>query len=64
MFGLALILTFTTFKDLRVFFAYLLIFHSFVVWAGLLELWTLIITIIIFSFIVFYTVINRNGGNL
>lgn len=47
IFGLSFALTIITTKELSVFFGFLTIFDCFVVWAGLLPLWTLVICLIV-----------------
>lgn len=47
MFGLSLLMTRLTFNDIESFFIFLTIFCGFVVWAGLLPIWILILTLII-----------------
>lgn len=51
MFGLALVMTFMTFKNTQTFFIWLTVFSGFVVWAGLIELWVLVLCIIILMMI-------------
>lgn len=52
MFGLALVMTYLTYKDVETFFIFLTIFSGYVVWAGLLDLWVLIINVIILTLII------------
>ena len=59
MFGLAFVLTFMTRKDMLSFLAWLTVFCGIVVWAGLLELWTLILCII---FLVLILYLDVKGG--
>jgi len=49
---LALFLTFLTFKDTETFFIFLTIFSGFVVWAGLVELWVLVINLVVLTLII------------
>jgi len=63
MFGLALVMTILTFNNLSCFFVWLTIFNAFVVWAGLLPLWTLILCIVILTVVIYFEAINKNGGN-
>ena len=53
MFGLAFVLTSMTRKDMTGFLAWLTIFNGFVVWAGLLDLWTFVLCMV-FLIIVMY----------
>lgn len=55
MFGLAILFTYFTYKDVKTFFIFLTIFNAFVVWGGLLDLWTLIVNIIILCLIIIQT---------
>ena len=52
-FGLAIVLTYITYKTLASFFIWLTIINAFVVWGGLLELWTLILNVLILTIILF-----------
>ncbi|MGB5911853.1 MAG: hypothetical protein WBH31_11720 [Promethearchaeia archaeon] len=58
MFGLAFTFNYMTFKDLKAFFGYLMIFNAFIVWAGILPVWSLVICVIISSTIIY---INFQG---
>lgn len=51
-FGLALALTYLTYKDIETFFCFLTIFCGFSVWSALLPLWSLVLCIIVLIFIV------------
>lgn len=51
-FGLALALTYLTYKDMETFFCWLTIFCGFSVWSALLPLWSLILCLIVLIFIV------------
>lgn len=62
MFGMALILTYLTFRDLRTFFIWLTIFAGFVVWGGLLDLWVLILCLVILAMIIISMIYKKNGG--
>lgn len=53
MFGLALIATYLTYKNQIAFFVYLTIFNTFMVWAELLPLWTLVLDIMVLTVILF-----------
>jgi len=61
MFGLALVLNKLTFESMPGFFIFLTIFNAFVVYAGLLPKWSLILNIVILS-IVMYTELNNQRG--
>lgn len=58
MFGLALVLNKMTFESLEGFFVFLTFFNAFVVYAGLLPLWSLILNIVILS-IIMYIKMNK-----
>lgn len=61
MFMLTLLMTYATYKDLETFFIWLNIFAGFVVWAGLVDLWVLVITLIALVLIIIIKI--RNGAN-
>ena len=61
MFGLAFVMTVLTFSNIICFFIWLTIFNAFVVWAGLLPLWTLILCIIILTTVIFFEMNKRKG---
>lgn len=61
MFGMALVLTYMTFRDLETFFIWLTIFAGFVVWGGLLDLWVLILCLIILSVIMINIIYRKRG---
>lgn len=60
MFGLAFVLTTITNKNMLSFLAWLTVFCGIVVWAGLLELWTLILCIVFLTAVVF---LEFKGGS-
>jgi len=60
MFGFALSMSAITFKSMESFFAFLLIFNGFVCWAELLPLWTLVLNIIILTFIMYLSITKRS----
>lgn len=62
MFGLALTMTFMTFKDIETFFVWLTIFSGFVVWSGLVDLWILIINLIILTVIISSNINKKRLG--
>lgn len=53
MFGLALILNYYTFESLTGFFVFLTLFNAFVVWANLLPFWTIILNIVILTYLMY-----------
>jgi len=59
MFGLAFFLTFITRRNMVSFIAWLTVFCAIVVWAGLLDIWTLILCII---FLVSMIYLDLKGG--
>lgn len=61
MFGLAFVMTLITFENIITFFVWLVIFNAFVVWGGMLPLWTLILTLIILTTIIYFE-LNKKGG--
>lgn len=61
MFGMALVLTYMTFKDLESFFIWLTIFAGFVVWAGMLDLWVLILCFVLLGIIIINIVYRKRG---
>lgn len=62
MFGLAFIMTTLTFTNMSCFFVWLTIFDAFVVWAGLLPLWTLILCIVILTVIIYFEINDKGKG--
>ena len=61
MFGLAFVMTTLTFNNISCFFVWLTIFNTFVVWAGLLPLWTLILCIVILTVVIYYETTKKKG---
>ena len=61
MFGLALILTVMTYRDLETFFIFLTIFCGFVVWGGLLDLWVLVLCLVILALIIVNIIYRKRG---
>ena len=53
MFGLALVMSYLTYRTFVAFFVYMTIFNCFMIWAGLLDLWTLVLNLIILTVILF-----------
>jgi len=56
MFGFAISMSYITYRTIESFFAFLLIFNGFVCWSELLPLWTLILNIIILTFMMYFTI--------
>lgn len=61
MFGLALVLTVMTYKDLETFFIFLTIFAGFVVWGGLLDLWVLVLCLVILALLIVNIIYRKRG---
>lgn len=62
MFGLAFVFNALTFNEVDSFFAWLTIFCGFVVWGGLLPLWTLILCIIVLTTVLFFNMKDKGNG--
>lgn len=62
MFGLAFIFMFLTKKTMGSFLVWLVIFNAFMVWGNLLDLWTLIMSLMVLI-IVIYLEIKGKGLN-
>lgn len=62
MFMLALGMTYITYKDVETFFIFLTIFSGFVVWAGLLPLWVLVMCLIVLTLIMINNIKKGRGG--
>ncbi|MFX1501188.1 MAG: hypothetical protein ACFFDH_09525 [Promethearchaeota archaeon] len=62
MFGLALVFTLLTFRNVESFIIYLLMFNAFVVWADMLDLWTLVLNLIISSSIIYIDMRQKRGS--
>ena len=62
MFGLALVMNALTFEKATSFFVWLTIFNAFVVWGGLLPLWSLVLCLIILKIVIYFELQNK-GGN-
>lgn len=52
MFGLAIVLTYLTYKDVETFFIFLTLFSGFAVLGGLIDLWILVVNIIVLVLII------------
>lgn len=61
MFGFAFAMSYITYRTLGSFFAFLLFFNSFVVWAELLPLWTLVVNILIVTFMMYLSITSKRG---
>jgi len=61
MFALALIFSFLTYKSIGAFFIWLTIFNAFVVWGGLLPLWTLVLNLVVLTLVMFVELSNKGG---
>jgi len=61
MFGLALMMTYLTYKDTETFFIWLTIFSGFTVWSGLLPLWVLVLCLITLILIIANTTYKKRG---
>lgn len=62
MFGLALLLTSLSNKNVETFFIWLNISAGFIVWSGLLELWILVLTTIVLVFIIANSTYKKRFG--
>lgn len=61
MFGLALVMNVLTFNKATSFFVWLTIFSAFVVWGGLLPLWTLVMCLIVLTVVIYMELQNKGG---
>jgi len=62
MFGLALLFSYMTYRNMKSFIVFLTIFSGFVVWGGLVESWVLILMIIILSVVLVFDFKNNNNN--
>ena len=62
MFGLALLLTSVSNRNVETFFIWLNISAGFIIWSGLLDLWILVLTTIVLVFIIANTVYKKRYG--
>ena len=62
MFGLAFIFMFLTKKTVSSFFVWLVIFNGFMVWGDLLELWTLVLTLIVLVIVIYSEI--KSGSSI
>ena len=63
MLGLTFAFTLITNKNFKTFLAFLLIWDGYVVWAGLLELWTLVLFFIV-NIIIIYLAYKQRSTQL
>lgn len=61
MFGLALVMNKFTFESSAGFIIFLTIFNAFVVYADLLPLWSLVLSLIVFSIVIYQELSNEKG---
>ncbi len=61
MFGLALLLTILTERSFRTFLSFLTIFDGFLVYSGLIELWTLVLCLIVLGIIIIIEYKQKKG---
>lgn len=61
-FGFAFAFTYLMEQDLPVFIAFLTMFIGFVVWAGLLPMWTLIMCIIVLVAMIYMKAMEKKSG--
>lgn len=59
MFSLAMLMTVLSTKDMEGFLVWLTIFSGFVIWAGLIDLWILILLIIVLVILIFSNIRKR-----
>jgi len=62
MFGLALLLTSFSNRNVETFFIFLNISAGFIVWSGLLDLWILVLTFIVLIFIIGNNIFKKSQG--
>ena len=62
MFGLAFIFMFLTKKTVSSLFVWLVIFNAFMVWGNLLDLWTLVLTLIALVIIIYFEIKGSSIG--
>jgi len=63
MFGLAFVLSYLTFNDLKSFFIFLTLFNALIVYGNLLPLWSLVLNFIIMTLVI-YLDLNKNKSGL
>jgi len=61
MFGLALVLNHYTIDNIKGFFVFLTFFNAFVVYAGFLPYWSLILNIVVLTFIMYFELKNNQA---
>lgn len=62
--GLAFMLDYLTFKDFKGFFIFLTIFVGFMVWANMLELWSLIMCMIVLTVLIIFEFKSGMSGGV
>lgn len=63
MFGLTFVMSYLTDESLNTFFIWLCIFNGFIIWGGLLPLWTFFLSIIALTITTYLQITtNKNGG--
>lgn len=63
MFGLTFVMSYLTDESLNSFFIWLCIFNGFIIWGGLLPLWTFFLSIIVLTISIYLQItMNKNGG--
>lgn len=62
MFGLAFVMNAITFNRTNSFFVWLTVFNAFMVWGGLLPLWTLVLSVIILTTIIYLEMMSQGKG--
>jgi len=63
-FGLAFTLDYLTFKDIKGFFIFLTIFVGFMVWANMLELWSLVMCLIVLTVLMIFEFKSGTSGGV
>lgn len=63
MFGLALVMNKYTFNTLPGFLIFLTIFNAFVVWGNLLPLWSLYLSLVALTIIIYSEIEKKRGIN-
>jgi len=63
MFGLTFAMSYLTDESLNSFFIWLCIFNGFIIWGGLLPLWTFFLSIIALTISIYFQItMSKNGG--
>ena len=61
MFILAFFMTYITYRNIRTFIIWLTLFSGFMVYAGLLDLWVMILCIIGMAIVIILKLFNKGG---